>query len=187
TGVQVLGGAGYVEASGAPQDFRDVRVTAIYEGTNGIQANDLVRRKVAREEGATAKALIAAMREIDGPLAGAGNDDAAAIRDALGRGIDALEDATDWIVRTHQDNAAAVDAGAVPYLRLLGTVAGGWMMARAALAASGRLAQGGDGAFAKDKLVSARFYADQVLVQAPALAATVTRGWEAVGRFGEEA
>ena len=196
TGIQVLGGAGYIEESGAPQFLRDVRVAAIYEGTNGIQAMDLIGRKVAREDGVTAKALIADMRALDGPLVDAQGedqgkdtgDDLNAIRESLTEGIDALAEATDWVVATHPENPEAVAAGAVPYLRLLGVVAGGWLMAKAALAA-GRLsaAGGNDGVnkeFLAKKTVSARFYADHVLVQAPALSRTVTRGWSAVGRFG---
>ncbi|MCH8238361.1 MAG: acyl-CoA dehydrogenase [Proteobacteria bacterium] len=195
TGIQVLGGAGYIEESGAPQFLRDVRIAAIYEGTNGIQALDLIGRKVGREKGVTAKALIATMRGLDDGLSGGSGEDLGAIRKALAQGIDALSEATDWIVDTHPQDPEAVAAGAVPFLRLLGVVAGGWLMARAALAAKNGLApRGGEGGenggedgpgkdFLADKIVSARFYADQVLVQAPALAATVIRGWSAVARF----
>ena len=195
TGIQVLGGAGYIEESGAPQFLRDIRVAAIYEGTNGIQAMDLIGRKVAREDGVTAQALIADMRALDGPLAEAQGedtgDDTGAIRESLTEAVDALAEATDWIVATHPETPEAVAAGAVPYLRLLGLVAGGWLMAKAALAA-GRLSaaggddggnDGGDQEFLAKKIVSARFYADHLLIQAPALSRTVTRGWNAVGRF----
>jgi len=183
TGIQVLGGAGFIEESGAPQFLRDVRIAAIYEGTNGIQANDLINRKVAREKGVSAKALIAAMREFLDSLAGADGEDLSAIRDALAKGVDALEGATDWIVATHARDAEAVAAGAVPYLRLMGVVTGGWLMAQAALAAERRLADGTDDApFLTDKIVTARFYADQIQIQAQALGPTVTRGWSAVGR-----
>ncbi len=193
TGIQVFGGAGFIEESGAPQFLRDVRIAAIYEGTNGIQALDLIGRKVAREKGATARALIAAMRGLDDGLAGGSGEDLGAIRKALAQGIDALSEATDWVVDTHPQDPEAVAAGAVPYLRLLGVVAGGWLMARAALAAENGLAaraeNGGENGpgkdFLADKVVSARFYADQVLVQAPALGATVIHGWSAVGRFRE--
>lgn len=186
TGIQVLGGAGYIEESGAPQFLRDVRVAAIYEGTNGIQAMDLIGRKVAREDGVTVKALIADMRALDGPLSEVSDEDAGAIRESLSEAVDALGEATDWVVATHPDNPEAVSAGAVPYLRLLGVVAGGWLMAKAALAAGRLSAEGGDKKFMAEKIVSARFYADQVLIQAPALSRTVTRGWNAVGRFGDE-
>ncbi|MCH7936220.1 MAG: acyl-CoA dehydrogenase [Proteobacteria bacterium] len=189
TGIQVLGGAGYIEESGAPQFLRDVRIAAIYEGTNGIQAMDLIGRKVAREDGVTAQALIADMRGLDNELAGGAGEDLGTIRESLTEGIDALAEATDWIVATDPENPEAVAAGAVPYLRLMGVVAGGWLMAKAALAADRLLAAGGDDGgdqeFLSGKMVSARFYADHVLVQAPALSRTVTRGWNAVGRFRE--
>ncbi len=178
TAIQVHGGSGVIEESGASQHLRDVRVAAIYEGTNGIQAIDLVGRKVAREQGRTARALIAEMRKLAGAAAAVKDDDLQAIGGALAKGCEALADATDWIVATHDRDADAVLAGAVPYLRLAGTVAGGWMMAKAALACAGK-----DDHFHADKRVTARFYADHMLVQAPALAATVTRGWSAVGRY----
>ena len=181
TGIQVLGGAGYIEESGAAQYLRDVRITAIYEGTNGIQALDLVGRKVARDRGAAVQALIADMRTT--VPAGQDGDDMGVIRDALSDGIDALSEATDWIVETFPEAPEAAAAGAVPYLKLMGIVAGGWLMARAARTAAKRLEKGDDSPFYPEKMVSARFYADHILVQAPALAATVTRGWAAVGRF----
>ena len=181
TGIQVLGGAGYIEESGAAQYLRDVRITAIYEGTNGIQALDLVGRKVARDRGAAVQALIADMRTT--VPAGQDGDDMGVIRDALSDGIDALSEATDWIVETFPEAPEVAAAGAVPYLKLMGIVAGGWLMARAARTAAKRLEKGDDSPFYPEKMVSARFYADHILVQAPALAATVTRGWAAVGRF----
>ena len=181
TGIQVLGGAGYIEESGAAQYLRDVRITAIYEGTNGIQALDLVGRKVARDRGAAVQALIADMRTT--VPAGQDGDDMGVIRDALSDGIDALSEATDSIAETFPDAPEAAAAGAVPYLKLMGIVAGGWLMARAARTAAKRLEKGDDSPFYLEKMVSARFYADHILVQAPALAATVTRGWTAVGRF----
>ena len=187
TGIQVFGGAGYIEESGAPQFLRDVRITAIYEGTNGIQALDLVGRKVARDQGVAAKALISDIQALDGDLSEKSGDDLEVIRAALADAVRALSEATDWIVKTHPENPDAVAAGAVPYLRLFGIVAGGWMMARAALAAENHLSQGGGGQDGSDffpaKIVSARFFADQFLIQAASLAATVTRGWNAVSRF----
>lgn len=185
TGMQVLGGAGYIEESGAPQFFRDVRVAAIYEGTNGIQALDLVGRKVTRDHGAAADALIADMRALDGELAEhSGVDDLGVLRDALKTALDALQEATRWIVETYPENTDAVAAGAVPYLRLMATATGGWLMARSALAAHKRLKSGEDSGFLRDKMISSRFFADQILIQAPGLAATVTRGWESVLRSG---
>ena len=181
TGIQVHGGAGFIEESGAPQYYRDARIAAIYEGTNGIQAIDLVGRKVGRENGETAAALIAEMRDLDEALAAAEDADIAVIRKALSASIDALESATAWIAETWRGDPAAVAAGAVPYLRLIGLTVGGWIMARAALAAAAQLADGaGRADFLRGKIISGRFFADQLLVQTPALASIVSDGGAAV-------
>ncbi len=183
TGIQVHGGAGYIEESGAAQYLRDARITTIYEGTNGIQANDLVGRKVAREDGRTAKALIATMGELDGELAAAG-DDMAVIRARLGGGIAALAEATAWVVETFPENPNLVAAGAVHYTRLMGYTTGGWLMARAALIAGRRLAAGvGNPVFMRAKMVSARFFADQYLAQCPMLATVFKEGSAALEDF----
>ena len=187
TGIQVHGGMGYIEETGAAQHLRDGRIAAIYEGTNGIQANDLVGRKVARDKGAGANAFIAMVRELDRELAAAQGDDIAAIRTRLAGGADALAGATRWLVETYPSDPRSVAAGAVHYLRLLGIVAGGWMMARAALiAAASPAAGGGDPGFLRAKLVSARFFADQVLVQAGMLATVFTQGAAFVRHEGPE-
>jgi alkylation response protein AidB-like acyl-CoA dehydrogenase len=176
TGVQVHGGMGFVEETGAAQYLRDARITTIYEGTTGIQAGDLVARKVAFEQGATAFAVIADMRRLDEPLAKAGADLAsigANLRDA----VDALEAATRWLVATLPHNPRAVAGVSVPYLKLFGTVAGGWMMARAALVAAAKSTEAGaDHEFMKAKLATARFYAEHELPRALSLAREVTGG-----------
>jgi hypothetical protein len=167
-GIQVHGGMGFIEETGAAQHLRDARITTIYEGTTGIQANDLVGRKVGREEGRTAFALIAEMEKVDG---GANYRDAAR----------AFREATEWIVKTYGSNPAAVAAGSVYYLKLMGIACGGWMMARAARIADEDLKAGrGDADFLRGKLVTARFYADHILPQAQALASAVMRGAESV-------
>ncbi|MBX9812367.1 MAG: acyl-CoA dehydrogenase [Burkholderiales bacterium] len=179
TGIQVHGGMGFVEETGAAQFLRDARITTIYEGTTGIQANDLIGRKVAFEQGATAKAVIAAMRAVDGELAK--HAELAAIRASLTAGMRAVEEATDWLVATYPADAKAAAACAVPYLKLFGIVAGGWQMARAALIAQSRLeAKEGDADFYRAKLVTARFYADHILPQAAALGHTVVNGADSV-------
>lgn len=179
TGIQVHGGMGFVEETGAAQFLRDARITTIYEGTTGIQANDLIGRKVAFEQGATAKAVIAAMRAVDGELAK--HAELAAIRASLTAGIRAVEEATDWLVATYPADAKAAAASAVPYLKLFGIVAGGWQMARAALIAQSRLeTKEGDADFYRAKLVTAHFYADHILPQAAALRHTVVNGADSV-------
>jgi 3-(methylthio)propanoyl-CoA dehydrogenase len=140
-GMQVHGGMGFIEETGAAQHLRDSRIAPIYEGTNGIQANDLVGRKLLRDKGMAAKELLDEMRALDAPLAAAKGDDIAAIRRALAPGIDALAAASDWMVMHGAADPPRALAGAVPYLRLAGAVTGGWLMAQGALAAQRHLAE----------------------------------------------
>jgi hypothetical protein len=179
-GMQVHGGMGFIEETGAAQYLRDARITTIYEGTTGIQANDLVGRKVAFEKGATALALIGEMRDTAAQLECLGEDFAAA-RSHLSSALDGLEEATRWVVDTYAQSPNAVAAVAVPYLKLFGTVAGGWLMARAAVIAQGKLQDPqSDAAFLSGKIASARFYAEHVLPQACGLADTVMSGSSSV-------
>ncbi|MDJ0946603.1 MAG: acyl-CoA dehydrogenase [Kiloniellales bacterium] len=176
-GVQVHGGMGFIEETGAAQHYRDARIAPIYEGTNGIQALDLLGRKLLRDKGAAARGLIEQMRDSLNALTAAPGEDLRAVRVALERGLDTLSSATGWIVEAGGRDIRLAAAGASPYLRLFGTVAGGWLMGRAAVAAAGKLGQAnGDGAFLATKIKTARFYADNVLPQAQALAAMVTEG-----------
>ncbi len=187
TGIQVHGGMGYVEETGAAQHLRDARITTIYEGTTAIQSNDLVGRKMAREGGATAKEVIKAMRVVEAELGAAQGEDMAAIRAGLGAGIKAVEDCVAWIVATYAPDIKAVHAGSVPFLKLMGIVCGGWQMARAALVAQKRLdAKQGDTSFYQAKIATARFYADHILAQAPGLRNTVVRGAAGVMALTEE-
>jgi hypothetical protein len=187
TGIQVHGGMGFIEETGAAQILRDARITTIYEGTTGIQANDLVGRKIAREGGATAKELIRILRAVEAELGKAGGEDFAAIKASFSAAIGAAGECVDWIVASYASDIKAVHAGAVPFLKLMGIVAGGWQMARAALVAQRRLAEpGGDRAFYEAKIKTARFYADHVLAQAPALRNTVVQGAAGVMALAEE-
>jgi len=179
--VQVHGGLGFVEDTGVAQLYRDARIAPIYEGTNGIQAIDLVGRKLMRDQGSAARDFIAGIRASSADLAGAKGEDLSALRAGLAEGAVALSRSTDWLIETYGKEPALALAGATPYLRLFGIVAGGWLMAMAALAALRRRSEGaGDPAFLKAKLATARFYADNILVQAEALAAQVIRGGASV-------
>ena len=194
TGVQIHGGMGFIEETGAAQHLRDARITTIYEGTTGIQANDLIGRKIARDGGATARELIALMRAAESDLAGVSGEDFTVIRESLGRGIAAVSECVDWIVATYAVDIKAAHAGAVPFLKLMGIVCGGWQMARAALAAnrllatvSGQLAAAsGDAVFYQAKIISARFYAGHLLSQAGGLRDTVLYGAAGVMALTEE-
>jgi alkylation response protein AidB-like acyl-CoA dehydrogenase len=186
-GVQVHGGMGYIEETGAAQHLRDARITTIYEGTTGIQANDLIGRKIAREGGATIKAVIEAMRKVERDLGEVAGEEFAAIRAGLGSGIRALAQAVDHVVANYGSDVRSVAVGAVPFLELFGSVAGGWQMARAALIAQQRLAEGsGDPAFMKAKIGTARFYADHVISRAEGLAYTAIHGAAGVFALADE-
>jgi alkylation response protein AidB-like acyl-CoA dehydrogenase len=184
-GVQVHGGMGFVEETGAAQYLRDARITTIYEGTTGIQAMDLVGRKIAREGGATAKAWLGELKAFDAELARSGNADIQSLRAQLAAGAQALGDCVQFIVS--EKNPLAAFAGAVPFLKLAGIVAGGWQMARAAVISERKVAEGtGESSFLKAKIATARFYGDHVLVQAPGLRDTVVKGAAGVMALSED-
>ncbi|MGA8712154.1 MAG: acyl-CoA dehydrogenase [Roseiarcus sp.] len=177
TGIQVHGGVGYVEETGAAQYLRDARITTIYEGTTGIQAIDLIGRKLVRDKGANAAALIGDIEEEVAALAPTNDPDLAAIGSALKTGLKSFEAATDWLLANHERSPREAAAGAVPYLKLTGVVTGGWQMARAARIARD-LTQVGEtgGAFLESKIATSRFYAEHVLPEAEALRFEVTAG-----------
>ena len=168
--LQIHGGMGFIEETGAAQHYRDVRIAAIYEGTNGIQAADLVGRKMPVRDGASFLEFIASMRELDGELAAAG-DEFASIRTQLNAQLDTLEQVTAWMLRTGATDPNSLLAGSNPYLRIWGLVVGGWLMAKSALAARGL-----DDGVAEAQLPLARFYAEQLLPQAAGLVGAVTAG-----------
>lgn len=168
TAIQVQGGTGYIEESGAPQFLRDCRITAIYEGTNGIQAMDLVGRKVARDSGAAVRALTDVILSADKGLALSESADIQAIRDRLALAVADLTEATTWLIDTYSSNPTRVAAGGVFYLRLLGNVVSGWLMAKAAGRAAEQLKRGND-TFLSAKLKTARYFADIRLSESGAL------------------
>ena len=184
-GVQVHGGMGFVEETGAAQYLRDARITTIYEGTTGIQAMDLVGRKIAREGGATAKEWLSQLKKLDAELARSANPDIQSIRSHLSKGTQAVADCVDFIVEAKDPRAAF--AGAVPFLKLMGIVAGGWQMARSALICERKVASKEAAAsFYQAKIATARFYGDHVLVQASALRDTVVSGAAGVMALSED-
>jgi alkylation response protein AidB-like acyl-CoA dehydrogenase len=179
TGIQVHGGMGFIEETGAAQHYRDARILPIYEGTTAIQANDLVGRKTLRDGGATARALIDAMRSSSEQVhAGArqwADADLGAIALRLDEGIAAMDAAVRYLLDRPRNELRAAYAGSVPYLLLCGVVLGGWQMARAALIARERLAQAEDG-FYRSKLATARFFADHFLSRSGALRTAIEAG-----------
>ena len=186
-GVQVHGGMGFIEETGAAQHYRDAKILTIYEGTTAIQANDLVGRKTVRDGGAVAKAIIAQVRATEAQLGELTGADFQAMQRHLAEGSAALEAVVEYVVANMKADIKAVFAGSVPYLKLAGIVLGGWQMARAAVAAQQRLGEGsGDASFYKAKIVTARFFADHILSQAPGLRATIIDGSAGVMALSEE-
>ena len=178
---------GFIEETGAAQHFRDSRITAIYEGTTGIQAADLIGRKIAREGGETIKVVIAAMRAVLSQLDAVEGPSFAAIRNSFAQGVDALEQSVGYILATYGPDIKSASVGSVPFLELFGIVAGGWQMARAALVAQRRIAEGKDNAFYRTKIVTTRFYADHVLSGAAGLAYAVINGAPGALEIADEA
>ncbi len=176
-GVQVHGGMGYVEETGAAQYLRDARITTIYEGTTGIQANDLVGRKLARDGGQAMAGLIERIDADARRLVESRDAALTQIGHALHSAAGTLEDGARWMRDTHTSNPARSAAGAVPFLRLAGTVLGGWLSARMAEAATAQLAAGGsDSAYLRAKIITAQHYGAHWLVLAPALRDMVVAG-----------
>ncbi|CAN5761268.1 acyl-CoA dehydrogenase [soil metagenome] len=187
TGVQVHGGMGFIEETGAAQHYRDAKILTIYEGTTAIQANDLVGRKTARDGGATAKALIAQVRATELLLAASASVDLQAIARQLTAGSAALEDVVNFVVTNFKLDIKAVFSGSVPYLKLAGLVLGGWQMARAALVAEQKLQAGeGDAGFYKAKIATARFFADHLLSAAQGLRSSIVDGSAGVMAMSED-
>ena len=179
-GVQVHGGMGFIEETGAAQAYRDVRITTIYEGTTAIQSNDFIGRKIARDRGAAMAALIADMRRELTAIKG-GDSAVEAVRTATLEAIDALEAAVRQILESFAQGPERALAVSVPMLRLTGYVLGGWLLAKSADVAARKLTAGaGDKDFLRSKIASARFYAAHVLPQAQALAKVVTGGASSV-------
>ena len=181
--LQVFGGMGFVEETGAAQHYRDARITTIYEGTTGIQAADLVGRKVLRDQGAAMRTLIGEMRGLEAEVETGLPDALPAFQLAVER----LETGLDWVLAHASNDHAVAGAAAHDFLMLCGVVAGGFEMARSALAASRRLAAGdSDKPFLEAKLTTARFYLERILPRAGASLEAVKAGAEAVMALSEE-
>ena len=181
-GVQIHGGMGFIEETGAAQHLRDARILPIYEGTNGIQAADLVGRKLLRDGGDAAHEYVDELHSLVNGLAEFESEPLQAIRKNLAAAVDVLEQATEWMLSEGAENPDAAQAGSAHYLRLFGITAGGAMMARIAKAACEKQAseQNGAAEFYDAKLTVAQFYAEQILPQSAGLLAPITTGHRTV-------
>ena len=182
-GVQVHGGMGYIEETGAAQHYRDARITSIYEGTNGIQAQDLVGRKVIRDNGKGIGELIG---EINQTVAELSDNDVnqATIKRALDAATRNLRQATDWLLQNYQDDPDAPGSVAVNFLMLMGYVCGGWQMAQAAMIAAQKTACSDD-EFYRSKIVTARFYAEHYLPRTAGHFSAIRAGSESIMALDE--
>jgi hypothetical protein len=180
-GVQVHGGMGFIEETGAAQYYRDAKILTIYEGTTAIQANDLVGRKTARDGGQTAKAIARQIEAAEAALAERGSAAAQAFLKRLTPARKAFVDVVDFVAGHTKASPNAVFAGSVPYLMLAGNLMAGWQMGRALLAAENQLARGeGDRAFLEAKVATARFYAEHILAKVPGTRDAIVDGAESV-------
>jgi len=178
-GVQIHGGMGFVEETGAAQHMRDARITTIYEGTTGIQAADLVGRKLLRDGGETARALFELIDATDAEFDKWSERSLDDIRAGLAQATDDARAATEWILKSGAEDPSLAFAASVPYLRLWGLTFGGWLMARSALAAQNRLDEGnGSEEFNQTKIATARFFSLHVLPEVASLSSVVTNGSE---------
>jgi alkylation response protein AidB-like acyl-CoA dehydrogenase len=186
-GVQVHGGMGFIEETGAAQYYRDAKILTIYEGTTAIQANDLVGRKTARDGGQTAKAIAAQVEKTEAELVASGSADAQAVHKRLKAAREAFLDVVDFVAGHTKASPNAVFAGSVPYLMLAGNLIAGWQLARSLLVAQALAAKGEDAAFMNSKVTTARFYADHILAKAPGLRDSIVDGAESVTGLALEA
>ncbi len=186
-GVQVHGGMGFIEETGAAQHLRDAKILTIYEGTTAIQANDLVGRKTARDGGQTAKAIAAQIEATEHELAASGSAAARGVVRQLSAARLAFVEVVDFVAAQTRADPNAVFAGSVPYLMLAGNLMAGWQLARALLVAERRLAADEDAAFMRAKITTARFYADHILSQAGGVRDSILEGHVAVNDMALEA
>lgn len=186
-GVQVHGGMGFIEETGAAQYYRDAKILTIYEGTTAIQANDLVGRKTARDGGQTALAIARQIEATEAALSKSGSANAKAVAARLKAGREALADVIGFVAGNTKASPNAVFAGSVPYLMLAGNVVAGWQLARSLLVAEELAAKGEDKAFMEAKVTTARFYADHILSKAPGIRDSIVEGAESVTALALEA
>ena len=186
-GIQVHGGMGFIEETGAAQYYRDAKILTIYEGTTAIQANDLVGRKTARDGGQTAKALAVQVEQTETELLANPHADAQAVGRRLKAARLAFLDVVNFVAGHSKAQPNDVYAGSVPYLMLAGNLMAGWQMSRALLVALTQSAQGKDKAFMDAKVTTARFYADHLLSRAPGVRDSIVDGAKCVTELSIEA
>jgi 3-(methylthio)propanoyl-CoA dehydrogenase len=186
-GVQIHGGMGFIEETGAAQHYRDAKILTIYEGTTAIQANDLVGRKTARDGGQTAKGIAQQIAQTEAALAQRSSAHSQAVAKRLKAAREAFEATVDFIAANTSTNPNAAFAGSVPYLMLSGNLMAGWQLARSLIVAEDLLATSEDKAFLEAKITTARFYADHLLSKVPGMRDSIVEGADSVTAMALEA
>jgi alkylation response protein AidB-like acyl-CoA dehydrogenase len=186
-GVQIHGGMGFIEETGAAQHYRDAKILTIYEGTTAIQANDLVGRKTARDGGQTAKGIAQQIAQTEAALAQRSSAHSQAVAKRLKAAREAFEATVDFIAVNTSTNPNAAFAGSVPYLMLSGNLMAGWQLARSLIVAEDLLATSEDKAFLEAKITTARFYADHLLSKVPGMRDSIVEGADSVTAMALEA
>jgi hypothetical protein len=186
-GVQVHGGMGFIEETGAAQYYRDAKILTIYEGTTAIQANDLIGRKTGRDGGQTAKGIAAQIANTEADLLKSGSANAKAMAARLKAAREAFLSVVDFVVAGAKASPNAVFAGSVPYLMLTGNLVAGWQMGRALLVAEAELAKGNEAVFMQSKITTARFYADHILTKVPGMRDSIVDGADSVTELALDA
>ena len=186
-GVQVHGGMGFIEETGAAQYYRDAKILTIYEGTTAIQANDLVGRKTSRDGGQTPLAMAAQIEKTEAGLIASGTPEAASGARRLKAARLALVDVVNFVAGNTKASPNAVFAGSVPYLLLAGNVVAGWQLARSLLVAQDQIKAGHEVAFMQAKIVTARFYADHILSKSPGIRDSIVEGADSITDMALEA
>ena len=186
-GVQVHGGMGFIEETGAAQYYRDAKILTIYEGTTAIQANDLIGRKTGRDGGQTAKGIAAQIANTEAELLKSGSANAKAVASRLSAARESFLNVVDFVVSGAKASPNAVFAGSVPYLMLTGNLVAGWQMGRALLVAEAELAKGNETLFMQSKITTARFYADHILTRVPGMRDSIVDGADSVTELALDA
>jgi hypothetical protein len=186
-GVQVHGGMGFIEETGAAQYYRDSKILTIYEGTTAIQANDLIGRKTGRDGGQTAKGIAAQIAITEADLLKSGSANAKAVAARLKAAREAFLNVVDFVVSGAKASPNAVFAGSVPYLMLTGNLVAGWQMGRALLVSEAELAKGNEAVFMQSKITTARFYADHILTKVPGMRDSIVDGADSVTELALDA
>jgi len=186
-GVQVHGGMGYMQETGAEQYMRDARIFPIYEGTNGIQANDLVGRKLLRDRGESMGEFLTELREFEALVESHASAQISSLRRGFSEALVACEDATQYLLMAGNENPNAPASASFNYMMCMGVLTGGWLMLKSAVAAQAKIDAGSDDVFYTSKIATAQFYVEQILPRSLAHKTAVMSGADSIMAMSADA